>query len=218
MKKITIAILASASLLTNICLAGMIDLKTDIPPAEITGTPVPVTLTNLEPLQETAPTMKVPEGSVNLAAGKPVTASDDWPLIGDLEYLTDGDKETGEGYYVELMPELQWTQIDLEQNAEIHAVWLWHYHAQKRAYHDVVILVSDDESFTTGVTVIYNNDFDNSAGFGTGKDMSYLETNYGKLINAKGVKGRYLRLYSNGNTTNDSNHYIEVEVFGIPAS
>jgi len=28
------------------------------------------------------------------------------------------------------------------------------------------------------------------------------------------VKGRYVRLYSNGNTTNKMNHYIEVEVFG----
>ena len=28
------------------------------------------------------------------------------------------------------------------------------------------------------------------------------------------VKGRYVRLYSNGNTSNDTNHYIEVEVYG----
>jgi len=32
-----------------------------------------------------------------------------------------------------------------------------------------------------------------------------------------GVKGRYVRLYSQGNTSNDMNHYIEVEVFGSPA-
>jgi hypothetical protein len=30
------------------------------------------------------------------------------------------------------------------------------------------------------------------------------------------VKGRYVRLYSNGNTTNDLNHYVEVEVHGSP--
>ena len=40
----------------------------------------------------------------------------------------------------------------------------------------------------------------------------------GKLIDAKGVKGRYVRLYSKGNTTNKLNHYIEVEVFGKPAA
>jgi hypothetical protein len=27
-----------------------------------------------------------------------------------------------------------------------------------------------------------------------------------------------VRLYSNGNTANDLNHYVEVEVFGKPAS
>jgi hypothetical protein len=30
------------------------------------------------------------------------------------------------------------------------------------------------------------------------------------------VKGRYVRLYSNGNTSNDLNHYVEVEVYGTP--
>jgi hypothetical protein len=29
------------------------------------------------------------------------------------------------------------------------------------------------------------------------------------------VHGQYVRLYSNGNTSNDLNHYIEVEVHGI---
>jgi hypothetical protein len=37
------------------------------------------------------------------------------------------------------------------------------------------------------------------------------------LIDAKGVKGRYVRLYSAGNTSNKMNHYIEVEVWGKPA-
>jgi len=32
----------------------------------------------------------------------------------------------------------------------------------------------------------------------------------------KGTKGRYVRLHSQGNTSNDQNHYIEVEVYGIP--
>jgi hypothetical protein len=34
------------------------------------------------------------------------------------------------------------------------------------------------------------------------------------LVDAKGAKGRYVRLHSQGNTSNDSNHYIEVEVHG----
>ena len=35
-------------------------------------------------------------------------------------------------------------------------------------------------------------------------------------VNPRGAKGRYIRLYSNGNTANDMNHYVEVEVYGIP--
>ena len=37
----------------------------------------------------------------------------------------------------------------------------------------------------------------------------------GRLFDLKGVKARYVRLYSNGNTTNDLNHYVEVEVYGL---
>ena len=69
-------------------------------------------------------------------------------------------------------------------------------------------------NFTTNVTTVFNNDIDNSAGLGIGTDLHYIETHEGKLIDAKGVKGKYVRLYSNGNTSNDLNHYIEVEVYG----
>ena len=46
--------------------------------------------------------------------------------------------------------------------------------------------------------------------------MNYTETNEGKLIDAKGVRARYVRLYSNGNSANDLNHYIEAVVYGKP--
>ena len=83
-------------------------------------------------------------------------------------------------------------------------------------YHDVVVQVSDDPEFKTSVTTLYNNDHDNSSGLGAGKDMSYVETSEGRLIDAKGVRARHVRLYSNGNTTSELNHYVEVEVFGQP--
>ena len=71
---------------------------------------------------------------------------------------------------------------------------------------------------TKNVRTLFNNDTDNSAGLGAGTDMHYVETNKGELIDAKGVKARYVRLYSNGNNNNDLNHYIEVEVYGRPLS
>ena len=49
---------------------------------------------------------------------------------------------------------------------------------------------------------------------GVGKDNHYVETSEGRLIDAKGVKGRYVRFYSGGNNASDLNHYIEVEVYG----
>ena len=47
--------------------------------------------------------------------------------------------------------------------------------------------------------------------------MNYVETAEGKLVDAKGNRARYVRLYSRGNNANELNHYVEVEVFGRPA-
>ncbi|MFU8848915.1 MAG: hypothetical protein ACNA77_09405 [Opitutales bacterium] len=194
---------------------GSMILTTDIPPELIEGTPQPIRVPNLEQAPKSAPTLMVPEGTTLLSAGKPVTSSDDFPIIGDLNYITDGDKEAGEGYFVELMDGLQWVQIDLGAPAQLSAIWVWHYHSQARAYHDVIVQVSSDPEFKSGVTTLFNNDYDNSAGMGRGSNNPYVETRFGKLIDAKGTKAQYVRLYSNGNTSNDMNHYIEVEVYGI---
>ena len=197
--------------------AGGVELVTELPPELIEGTPKPIN----EPGLVQAPTaplqFRVPEGTELLSKGKTVTASDDMPLIGTLDLITDGDKEAGEGYFVEIMDGLQWVQIDLEQQAEIHAVYLWHFHSQKRAYKDVIVQISDDPEFKEGVTTVFNNDYDDSAKMGKGSDAPYVESRFGKIVDGKGTKGRYVRLYSNGNTSDEMNHYIEVEVFGKAA-
>ena len=113
-------------------------------------------------------------------------------------------------------PTPQWVQVDLGASRALHAILVWHYHSQARVYHDVVAQVSDDPAFKTGVTTVYNNDHDNSAKLGAGADKEYIEVAEGRLIDAKGTKGRFVRLYSNGNTTNDLSHYVEVEVYGSP--
>jgi hypothetical protein len=193
---------------------GGVPLVTDLPPELIEGTPKPMKVPNLIQAATKAPEFLVPAGTTLLSKGKPVTSSDANPIIGDLTLITDGDKEAGEGYFVELVDGTQWVQIDLEKSAELSAIWLWHFHSQKRAYHDVIIQVSDDAEFKTGVTTVYNNDYDNSSNLGKGADRPYVETRFGLIADAKNAKGRYVRLYSKGNTSNDMNHYIEVEVFG----
>lgn len=199
-----------------------VPLKTEIPEEVLAGTP-PDVLSMLFPGLEKLPKGKrpdflVPKGTVNLALKKKVTSSDPNPVLGELKYVTDGNKEGTEESYVELGPMLQWIQIDLEKPSNIYAIFVWRYFREARSYHDVIIQVSDDEKFTKNVKTIYSNDQDNSAHKGIGKSRPYIETNLGKLIDAKGAKGRYVRLYSQGNTANDLNHYVEVEVFGKPAS
>jgi hypothetical protein len=81
-----------------------------------------------------------------------------------------------------------------------------------------VVRVSNDADFVKGVSEVFNNDHDNSSGLGVGQDKEYIETNDGKLVDCKGIQARYVRLYSNGSTSNDLNHYIEVEVYGKPAA
>jgi hypothetical protein len=192
-----------------------VSLTTQLPPELIEGTPQPIKVPNLELAPQKAPTVLVSKDTVLLSNGMTVTASDDFPIIGELEYITDGDKDAGEGYFVELMDGLQWIQIDLQKTYVLSAIWIWHYHSQKRAYHDVIVQVSNDRNFSNEVTTLFNNDYDNTSELGKGSDYPYVESHFGKLINAEGAEARYIRLYSYGNTSNDMNHYIEVEVYGI---
>ena len=193
-------------------------LKLQLPKPMFVGTPRNIRTPNLEMVTGKArgPFM-VPVGTVLLSGGKPVTASDKEPVIGELAFVTDGKKSGEDGYYVELGPGLQWVQVDLGKSQPLYAILIWHYHSQARVYRDLVVQVSDDKDFVSGVTTVFNSDHDNTAGLGIGKDKEYIETSEGKLVDPKGVTARYVRLYSGGNTYNDMNHYVEVEVYGLPA-
>ena len=193
-------------------------LRIQLPKPMFVGTPRNIRTPNLETVtgKPRGPFM-VPAGTALLSAAKPVTASDKEPVIGEVAFVTDGKKSGEDGYYVELGPMLQWVQIDLGRPHELQAVVAWHYHSQARVYRDVVVQVSDDRDFIAGVTTIFNNDHDNTSGLGAGKDKEYIETFDGRLFDPKGVRARYVRLYSGGNTSNDMNHYVEVEVYGLPA-
>jgi hypothetical protein len=215
---LTAALLAATANLARAEAPALVPLTTELPKPLFVGTPVPVKVDNLEPARAGArPAFLVPASAKNLALNRPVTSSDPEPLLGDFELITDGDKDGSEGCYVELAKGVQWVQVDLGAPADIHALLLWHFHAQSRVYFGVVAQVSNDPDFIDGVTTIYNNDLKNVSGKGAGKDPTYIETYEGRLIDAKNVRGRYVRLHSNGNTANTLNHYIEIEVWGTPA-
>ncbi|MFA6242712.1 MAG: hypothetical protein WC655_17370 [Candidatus Hydrogenedentales bacterium] len=208
---------AGAAEQTSVTETNLAPLPIDLPEAYFGGTPIIYVSPNFEePVYTQRAPFMAPQGAVNLAKGKPVTSSDANPRLGNLSFLTDQEKDYHNEFLLELGTGVQWIQIDLGETAELFAVLAWHFHMGDRVYFDVVVQVSDDPSFAKGVTTLYNNDIDNSAGLGVGADTEYIENYQGRLIDAKGVKGRYVRLYSNGNTTDDTNNYVEVEVFGRP--
>ena len=191
-------------------------LKIDLPEAMSCCSQHPINEPNIEkPSRKPPEPFLVPKGTVNLASGKPVTSNEQLLICGELGMVTDGDKSGWDGRYIDIGFDLKWVQIDLQAVCDINLIAMWHYHKSPRAYRDVVVRVSNDPDFTKYATV-FNADHDNSSGLGIGKDKGYVETRYGKRIDCKGVRGRYVRLYSKGNTSNDQNHYVEVEVYGRP--
>ncbi len=216
--------LALASLLAGCFLFGISrtmhaeeleEIKIELPEQFFGGTPVPAFGLNLEPEDyKERPPFKAPRGTVLVSRGKPVTSSFKTPIFGRLEQITDGDKHYARKSLVELGAGLQWVQIDLEREYEVFAILVWHFHEGKRVYFDVVVQLSNDPDFKEGVVTVFNNDHDNSSGLGVGEDKAYIENYQGRLIPVSGVKARYVRLYSDGNTHDDLNHYVEVEVFG----
>ena len=186
MRKTTLALLAAMSLAipamaqdaattgtaAGASEGGMVPLKLKLPKPLFVGTPKNIKVENLEPQSgKERPPMMVPDGVENVAAGKEVTSSDMEPTIGELDLITDGDKEAADGSYVELGSGLQWVQIDLGQPTEIAAIVVWHYHQQARVYHDVIVRVADDKDFIANVQTLFSNDADNSAKLGVGKDQ-----------------------------------------------
>jgi hypothetical protein len=190
-------------------------LELQLPRPQFIGTPIHLKIANLREFRPgTRPVFYVPAGVENAALHKPVTASDTVPTLGELGQVTDGDKDGYEGSYVEIGPGRQSFEIDLQERYQIFAIVVWHYHAQARVYHDVVVQVADDPDFKDGVRTVFNNDFDNSSGLGVGRDREYIDSHEGLLIDVPGVTARYVRLYGNGNTENDLNHCTEIEVYG----
>src|SRR6476469_8878332 len=103
----------SLSLLLALCLAplgaqapaGKEELKLKLPKPMFVGTPTNIRSPNLEKVtgKSRAP-FYVPTGTVLLSAKKKVTSSDNAPVIGELDMITDGQKDGGDGFFVEPAP------------------------------------------------------------------------------------------------------------------
>jgi len=213
--------LASGLALSNASLAAddLAPLEIKLPMEAFTGTPRDIPLN--EHIEKPSDKPRLPfvtfKGAQLVSEKKPVTLSDKNPINGGAELVTDGNKEASDANVLEMHRKLQWAQIDLEAPHKIAAIVVWHAYDMEQITKDVILQVADDPDFTKNVRTLYNNDYDNSAGLGVGKDKEYFENYEGRLVDGKGEVARYVRLYSQGSTYTASNRYTEVEVYGLQA-
>jgi hypothetical protein len=217
-----LALGAATCLVSNLLAAdsgATVPLVLKLPAPALKGTPkdIPITEHIEAPSDKPRAPMMVPAGLKNIAPSAKITCSDKNATPDALAKLVDGEKEATDENIVSLRKGTQWLQLDFGAPQEIFAVVLWHAYNSGQLYHDVIVRVSDDPNFIENVHTVFNNDYDNSSGLGAGTDKEYFESNEGKLIDAKGVKGRYLRVYSKGSTDGVLNEYTELEVYGRPA-
>ncbi len=208
----------------SIANAEWVPLVTEIPLVSFGyHIPLPKLPVPIEPAPSGMPSILVPRGTRNLALGCNVQCSEN-ALIGSPSLLTDGIKTQNEGLYLQLyQSNPAWVQVDLGQRSKIYVIWFWHMwsgRATPLVYHDVVVQVSDDPSFESGVATVFNNDFDDSLGFGRGRDLPYQEIEFGKAVRCDGIDGRYVRIFTNGRyntggSPNTISDFVEVEVHGL---
>ena len=197
---------------------GTVPLVLKLPAHTIKGTPEDLPMgPNIEPPPKTAPPpIQVPAGVKNVALSKPVTSSVR-PYVGELSQVTDGKREPYDEDVIEFKKGTQWVQVDLGEPFAIHAIAMWHDHRLLQSFHDVILQLSDDPEFKTGVTTVFNNDTDNSSKFGVGTDREYFELEFGRVVPVKGVKARYVRGYTKGSSLSAINCWQEIEVYALPA-
>ena len=216
---------------------AMVPLKINYPPAMAGFSGHNELGTNIECYVGSKPpvTLLVPQGTTNVALHKPITSSTGTTNLyanlpytqhhpteiskgapTNLNWITSGDKSVCTNTdFLQVGVRKQHIQIDLGAEVSIYAVVVWHcYYYLNEVFNNVVVQICDKPEFQEGVSTIFNNDTRNELGLGAGKDRLYCETRWGKLIDAHGIKGRYVRLYSNGSNLGKSNYYIQVEVYG----
>ncbi len=158
----------------------------------------------------------IAEGCRLLSHHCPVKVSDP-EILGDPQWITDGVRSSEDGNFVDMAPGKQWMLIDLGASREIHCVWLWLNHKIPWvSYKDVIVQITDqpDAPGAPGTVTVLNTDTDGSSGIGKGIDSGWVEDIHGRPITFPPVKGRYVKVWTNGRTSDDVNHFTEVAVYG----
>jgi parallel beta-helix repeat protein len=166
---------------------------------------------------------------INVAFGKPVTVSDPNAILNGANpsIITDGDTARAHYVLVSVQNGAQYVQVDLRQPYDVAKVTIWNdYNPDRpRREQDVIIQLSNDPTFSKGVTTIFNNDQDNSAGQGAGHDQEYVNPTDGSgktVVVDSPVSARYARVWTNGQHYVDDGSYapvdtpVEVAVYANP--
>jgi fibronectin type 3 domain-containing protein len=156
----------------------------------------------------------------NKALYKPVTQNGQMDSLHEYQptfILTDGyywREGASADYYIRLKSGRVWMQVDLGEQLPVKAISLQHIASSTYQFKDVIIQLSNDPSFTTGVTTVYNNDANGDAGQGVGTDPEYVEGRNGKnFVLSSPVSARYVRVWSRGSSGSSLNMYTELQVY-----
>ena len=217
MSALATAVLTS-TLILNASAQDKEALTLQLPAPTLKGTPEQLpTGPNIEANSDKAPApMQIAKGAKNVALGKKVTTSVKPFSETQPDAITDGKKEAFDYDTVEMKKGTQWVQVDLGEAYKIEALAIWHDHRYIQVMHDVIVQVSDDPEFKTGVTTLFNNDTDNSSGLVVGTDREYFERHFGRVFDGKGTKARYVRGYTKGSHLSALNCWQEIEVYALP--
>lgn len=210
--------LATIAFVSNVVAQDKTPLVLQLPAPTLKGTPEELPAgPNIDANSDKPPQLPaISKGAINVALNKPVTASVRPFSETGLEAITDGKKEAFDYDTVEMRRGTQWVQIDLGEPYTIEAIAIWHDHRYIQVMQDVIIQVSDDPEFKTGVTTIFNNDTDNSSELGVGTDREFFERHFGRVIDGKNTKARYVRSYTKGSHLSALNARQEIEVYAVP--
>ena len=153
---------------------------------------------------------------VNVALHKPVSSNQtSWVNPDDAKKLQEATDGTLSGDNYSQLDAAGYIQIDLGESYTVDTVKMWHYAlGTARTYHNVILMFSDDPTFATGVTVVFNSDAANKFGFGAGTDAEYAENPDGTVFTFAPLTVRYFRTYVNGfGPTSTFGHFQEVEIY-----
>ena len=194
------------------------ELKLKLPKPMFIGTPRNIKTPNLEAVTgKPRGPFFVAKGTKLLSLKKPVTSSDMQPVIGELAFVTDGEKSGEDGYFVELGPGKQWVQIDLGAENASPPSWSGIITARPAS-----TATSSSRSPTTRTSSRASRPSSTTttttrpAWASAGTRSTSRPTKAGSST-PRAPRAATSGCISNGNTSNDMNHYVEVEVYGMPA-